>query len=128
MSGKGGKGGESIYGPKFDDEDLNEKIDRKGLVVMANSGRNTNASQFFITLVPCADLEGKYVVVGRVVAGKTVLQKIAKADVDARDCPVVPIKIFKSGEVSVARLILFIVGFFSLTHHRIVQRERSSRR
>lgn len=59
MTGKAGKGGESIYGPKFDDEDLNEKMDRRGLVVMANSGPNTNSSQFFITLAPCTDLQGE---------------------------------------------------------------------
>jgi cyclophilin family peptidyl-prolyl cis-trans isomerase len=54
--------------------------------------------QFFITLVPCPTLTGQYVVVGRVVAGKAVLSKVEKVDVDNNDMPLVPIKVFKSGE------------------------------
>lgn len=118
VRGKGGKGGESIYGPKFNDEDLNEKMDRRGLVAMANSGPNSNSSQFFLTLIPCPDLQGKYVIVGRIVAGKDTLQKIASVDVDANDCPVTPVKIFKSGEVLLlfAFLLFILLAFFLITY------------
>jgi cyclophilin family peptidyl-prolyl cis-trans isomerase len=51
------------------------------MVAMANSGPNSNASQFFITLAACPSLSGKYVVVGRVVAGRAVLAKIQVSSV-----------------------------------------------
>lgn len=60
-----GKGGESIYGPTFPDEDLSRNIDAEGLLVMANKGKNTNGSQFFVSLRPCPHLDGKHVVFGQ---------------------------------------------------------------
>lgn len=64
-----GHGGESIYGDKFADENLTGKHDARGLLSMANSGPNTNSSQFFITFVPTPFLDGKHVVFGKVVDG-----------------------------------------------------------
>lgn len=66
---RNGKGGQSIYGGVFDDEDLRRTIDEPGLLVMANKGKNTNGSQFFVSLRPCPHLDGKHVVFGRVVKG-----------------------------------------------------------
>eukprot|EP00462_Mataza_sp_D1_P002977 CAMPEP_0175103080 /NCGR_PEP_ID=MMETSP0086_2-20121207/8852_1 /TAXON_ID=136419 /ORGANISM="Unknown Unknown, Strain D1" /LENGTH=137 /DNA_ID=CAMNT_0016378079 /DNA_START=60 /DNA_END=469 /DNA_ORIENTATION=- len=60
-----GHGGESIYGPYFDDEIVAKlSHDRRGIVSMANAGRNTNSSQFFITFKTAPHLDGKHTVFG----------------------------------------------------------------
>lgn len=61
-----GKGGESIYGDKFENEIVPSlKHDRRGIVSMANKGPNTNGSQFFITYDHQQHLDGNYTVFGR---------------------------------------------------------------
>jgi len=82
-----GTGGESIYGEKFPDENFKLKHDRPGLLSMANSGKNTNGSQFFITTVKTPHLDGKHVVFGKVVQGMGVLKELENQAVDERDRP-----------------------------------------
>ncbi len=93
-----GRGGESIYGNKFDDENFNLKHDKPGLLSMANSGRNTNGSQFFITFTETAWLNGKHVVFGEVIEGMDVLMALEKLG-SGSGAPSKEIKIKDSGEL-----------------------------
>ena len=84
-----GMGGQSIWGKPFEDEcDASVKFDRKGLLAMANSGPNTNGSQFFITTAAATWLQGMHTIFGEVIEGYTVVEKIENAATGLNDKPV----------------------------------------
>ena len=92
-----GKGGESIWGGKFNDEiHPDNKHTTRGILSMANSGPNTNGSQFFITLAPTPFLDGKHTVFGRISSGMATVKRMGVARTDANDRPIDPVRIVKA--------------------------------
>ena len=78
-----GKGGASIWGKNFGDEFDGPSIhDKRGMVSMANKGKNTNGSQFFITYRPAKHLDRKHTIFGTVVGGLEVLDNMEKVEVE----------------------------------------------
>jgi len=71
-----GTGGESIYGRKFSDEKFHYRHTERGLLSMANAGRHSNSSQFFITFDAQSHLDGKHVIFGKVRKGDDVLNRL----------------------------------------------------
>ena len=89
-----GKGGKSIWGKNFEDEfDGPLKHDSRGIMSMANKGKNTNSSQFFILYRPAKHLDYKHTIFGKVVEGLATLDKLENVPTDAADRPKEPIKI-----------------------------------
>ncbi|KAF2217458.1 hypothetical protein CERZMDRAFT_6585, partial [Cercospora zeae-maydis SCOH1-5] len=94
-----GTGSATIYGTdKFADENFERKHDSPGVLSMANSGPNTNGSQFFITTVATPHLNGKHVVFGKVVDGMDVVRKIENVRTKS-DAPVQAVVIAQCGEM-----------------------------
>jgi peptidyl-prolyl cis-trans isomerase-like 1 len=92
-----GRGGKSIYGAKFDDEISKDlKHVGAGILSMANSGPNTNGSQFFITLAPTPHLDGKHTIFGRIQSGMKVIHRMGLVQTDKTDRPVDDVKIFSA--------------------------------
>ena len=81
--------GTGVGGPGYQFEDeFNEHKLVKGTLVMANSGPNTNGSQFFIVTADATPwLDGKHTAFGQVTSGQDVVDRISQADRDSRDMP-----------------------------------------
>lgn len=83
-----GKTSESIYGKPFEDEFVKAlKHDQRGILSMANSGPNTNGSQFFITYSRLSKLNNVYTVFGKVIDGFASLDLMEREPVDSKDRP-----------------------------------------
>lgn len=91
-----GRGGASVWGKNFEDEfEGPHRHDTRGVVSMANKGKDTNSSQFFITYRKVPHLDRKHTIFGRVAEGMDVLKAIEDSATDSKDRPIQDIKMLE---------------------------------
>ena len=111
-----GKGGQSIWSKPFADELEGPKThDERGVISMANKGKNTNGSQFFILYRPAKHLDRKHTIFGKVVGGLDILSKIEDVPVDDKDRP-------KEG-IKIEEIEIFVDPFDEFQKERIAKDE-----
>ena len=94
-----GTGGQSIYGDKFNDEGVWYPHTHKGVLSMANSGPNTNGSQFFVCFKDTPHLNEKHTIYGRVVHGWDIIGVVENIETGANDKPLQDVTIADCGEL-----------------------------
>ncbi|KND92796.1 Peptidyl-prolyl cis-trans isomerase-like 2 [Tolypocladium ophioglossoides CBS 100239] len=116
-----GKGGSSIWGKYFNDEfDGPLTHDARGIVSMANKGKNTNSSQFFITYKPTPHLDRKHTIFGCVVSGVNVLAKMEAVPTDGSSRPL--------NKIVVKDVVVLIDPFEEFLAQRREEEQREQRR
>lgn len=96
-----GSGGKSMWMRNFEDEFSDKSLThKKWIISMANAGKNTNGSQFFIVTAKDASfLDGKHTIFGHVVEGMDIVEKIESSDTDRNDKPKEEVKIMKASVI-----------------------------
>lgn len=102
VQGKGDNGW-SVYGETFEDENYSMLHTRRGIVGMANKGRHSNASQFYITLQPAPWMDCQYVAFGEVIEGVDILDKL-EAQETYNERPVQECRIKTCGQLALETL------------------------
>jgi len=116
-----GKGGDSIWGKPFKDEfKPNLSHSGRGILSMANSGKDTNKSQFFITFRSCQHLDNKHSVFGKVVGGLDTLTAIERIEVDEHDRP--------TEEITLTNMTIFVNPFEEIDEQLQKEKEEEDRK
>jgi peptidyl-prolyl cis-trans isomerase-like protein 2 len=112
-----GRGGTSVWGRNFEDEfEGPRRHDRRGVLSMANKGKNTNSSQFFITYRVAKHLDLKHTVFGQVVGGLDVLARLEAVEGDAKDRP--------TEDIELKDIVVFVDPFEEFAKERQVNEEK----
>ncbi|KAK6350187.1 Peptidyl-prolyl cis-trans isomerase cyp8 [Orbilia brochopaga] len=111
-----GRGGSSFWGKNFEDELQGPYThDSRGVLSMANKGKNTNSSQFYILYRAQAHLDRKHTVFGKVVGGLDVLERMETAPTDSDDRPI--------KEIKIEEVVVFVDPFEEFQKERVQKEE-----